>query len=247
MGTIVGIILIIVGVGVIGMVAYVRYRISQFSREAFGTPDIIEGFRQQEAEYVERPKAVSGMTRLEVPKIEKDFPEFHWPEWCAKCEKTLREFLEAIEHQDVSYIKDAGQSLKDQARLRIAENKELGIEEAYDQFRVHQTEINRYEKSPGMCRIKVQSAVEYYYSRRGDKKKKDIENHKEQHRFNLELVYIQDITKLSSMYASSVSIHCPNCGGVLEHLGSRHCEYCGAGLEAFNTRIWSINRIDRAD
>lgn len=83
-------------------------------------------------------------------------------------------------------------SLKDQVRLKIEEMEEKEIREEFDAIHVHQTEISRYDKAPGKCRIRIQSAVEYLHTLKTPDKKKNAEQEKEQHRFNLELVYIQD-------------------------------------------------------
>ena len=85
-------------------------------------------------------------------------------------------------------------SLRDQVRLKIEEMEEKEIREEFDAIHVHQTEISRYDKDPGKCRIGIQSAVEYLHTLKTPDKKKNVEQEKEQHRFNMELVYIQDIT-----------------------------------------------------
>ena len=68
------------------------FKIRQISREFFGTSSLIEGLKRQEALEDDTPKSVSGMTRVELPRIEKDFPEFHWPEWKQRCENQLKGF-----------------------------------------------------------------------------------------------------------------------------------------------------------
>ncbi len=72
----IGIIVILVLVLiVIGCVAYgimrVKNAVEDFSRDAFCTPDIREGFKQVEEEYASTPKSVSAMTSLYLPKIKQ--------------------------------------------------------------------------------------------------------------------------------------------------------------------------------
>lgn len=243
---VISIIGIIVGLAVVGTIGYVVFRVRKFSQDVFGTPDIAEGFRRQEIQYEEKPKTVSGMTRFEVPKIERDFPEFHWPEWKQICEETLRKYLEAIEHQNLSYLRDASEELRDQVQSIIVENGELGIQEAFDQLKVHQTEIFRYEKNPATCKIKVQSSVQYYHTRISPDKRKNVENKKEQHRYDIELIYVQDFSRFDQV-TNMYHVTCPNCGAPITNLGNKVCESCGTAVEILNTKVWVLNRIDRAD
>ena len=189
------------------------------------------------------PKSVSGMTRVELPRIEKDFPEFHWPEWKQRCENQLKGYLEALEHRNLSYLGKVSVSLKDQVRLKIEEMEEKEIREEFDAIHVHQTEISRYDKAPGKCRIRIQSSVEYQHTLKTPDKKKNVEREKEQHRFNLELVYIQDITKIRDG-ETAISVNCPNCGAPVTDLGERVCPYCGGAVEPVNVRVWELHRIE---
>ena len=95
------IVAIVTGLGLIGALFFVMFKIRQISREFFGTSSLIEGLKRQEALEDDTPKSVSGMTRVELPRIEKDFPEFHWPEWKQRCENQLKGYLEALEHRDL--------------------------------------------------------------------------------------------------------------------------------------------------
>ena len=118
------IVAIVTGLGLIGALFFVMFKIRQISREFFGTSSLIEGLKRQEALEDDTPKSVSGMTRVELPRIEKDFPEFHWPEWKQRCENQLKGYLEALEHRDLSYLGKVSVSLKDQVRLTIEEMEE---------------------------------------------------------------------------------------------------------------------------
>ena len=79
------IVAIVTGLGLIGAILFVLFKVRQISQEFFGTPNLVEGLKRQEALEDDTPKSVSGMTRVELPRIEKDFPEFHWPEWKQRC------------------------------------------------------------------------------------------------------------------------------------------------------------------
>lgn len=237
------IVAIVTGLGLIGAILFVLFKVRQISQEFFGTPNLVEGLKRQEALEDDTPKSVSGMTRVELPRIEKDFPEFHWPEWKQRCENQLKGYLEALEHRDLSYLGKVSVSLKDQVRLKIEEMEEKEIREEFDAIKVHQTEISRYDKDPGKCRIRIQSAVEYLHTLKTLDKKKNVEQEKEQHRFNMELVYIQDITKIRTG-ETAIGVSCPHCGAPIAGLGDRVCPYCGGAVEPVNVRVWELHRIE---
>lgn len=252
MGYVLSVIGILVGCALIGTIIYVvnrvRCRVRQISELAFGTKDIIEGFKQQEEVYNNTPKSVSGMTSVELPKILRDFPEFSWTEWKKICENTLQAYLEAIENKSLTYLKDASDAIKQQADLVIGEEMRLGITECFDQLKIHRTEIYRYEKKEGLCKIKIQSALQYYYSKISEEKGKMIDNKIQQCRYDMELVFVQDMSKVDDDLAYEFIGNCPNCGAPMVAVGStRRCQYCGTEVkEAYNTRIWTLHRIDKA-
>lgn len=237
------IVTIVTGLGLIGAILFVLFKVRQISQEFFGTPNLVEGLKRQEALEDDTPKSVSGMTRVELPRIEKDFPEFHWTEWKQRCENQLKGYLEALEHRDLSYLGKVSVSLKDQVRLKIEEMEEKEIREEFDAIKVHQTEISRYDKDPGKCRIRIQSSVEYLHTLKTPDKKKNVEREKEQHRFNMELVYIQDITKIRAG-DTAIGVSCPHCGAPIAGLGDRVCPYCGGAVEPVNVRAWELHRIE---
>ncbi|MDE6531213.1 MAG: hypothetical protein K2K96_10680 [Lachnospiraceae bacterium] len=246
-----GYVLAVLGILAVGALAgsiiYVIYRARKISKAVFGTVDILEGFKQQEEVYNNTAKSVSGMTSVELPKIMKDFPEFSWSEWKKICENTLRAYLEAIENHSLTYLKDASDAIKQQADLIIGEEKKLGITECFDQLHIHRTEISRYEKKDGICKIKIQSALQYYYSKISEEKGKMVDNKKQQCRYDMELVFVQDMSKVEDDLAYDFVGNCPNCGAPMVAVGStRRCQYCGTEVkEAYNTRVWTLHRIDK--
>lgn len=188
------------------------------------------------------PKSVSSMTKLELPRIEKDFPEFHWPEWKQRCENIMKMYLEAVEHKNPKMLKDVGYGLSEQVRLAIEENRDHEVNEAFDNTRIHQTEITRYERDKFLCRVIVQMAVEYRHSLQGPEIEKALVNEKEQHRYEIELVYVQDISAMSDE-TMGVGVKCPNCGAPISNLGKKFCGYCGTEVEPINIRVWTPNKI----
>lgn len=244
--------------------AYTWYRVRKqvrlVSKAIFGTPSLKEGLERQADILAETPKSVSGMTRLCLPQIESDFPEFHWAQWKQRCENLLKSYLAALERQDLTLLLEASEELKRQTAHEIDDQNRRGVRECYRQVKVHQTEISRYQKEAGLCVIKLQSAVEYYYEEKvaagreasgrengRKRKKKEAEPQgsvRQQHRYNMELVYIQDISKVGD-YATVLGATCPNCGAPITRLGSKFCEYCGTGVIPIDIRVWKLHRIER--
>jgi hypothetical protein len=241
MGSAVQIMGILVGVGLISIIIYVILRVKQFLRMLLGTSDITKGLKERDLSIAETPKSVSGMTSLMLPKIQEDFPSFNWTEWQHKCENTIREYLESIEQQDTEVLKDASVELKNQAALQIRDDVERKVRQHFDAIDIHQTEITNYAKGEGLCTILIQSSLAYLHTIDGQDPP-EIRDRKEQHRFNLELVYVQDLEKVGN-YATTYGVTCHNCGAPVSDLGAVCCPYCGQALEPVNIRVWHINKI----
>lgn len=233
------ILILIIAAGI--SVLVIQHKLKQVSRAAFGTDSFLEGMKKQEELISETPKSVSGMTKIYLPAIEKDFPEFSFAEFQKKSENRLKEVLAAVEKQDLACIGGASAELKRQVRLWIEDDRRQGIREQYQNIRIHQTAISRYEKKAGSCAVTFQSAVEYKTARWKEQEEKP-ELKKIQTRYDMEWVYIQDVEKLPEN-VKSVAVNCPNCGAPVTNLGAKFCEYCGSAMELLSTRVWSLDHI----
>lgn len=235
----------------IACAAYVAYRkiqrkIKNFSREIFGTDDLIEGWNQQADELAETPKSVSGMTRLMEPQIARDFPDFSWTQFKGKAENMLISALQAIAAGDISLLTGASSELQDQVSGMIADNKTAGVKEFYNNIHIHQTEIANYVKKEGKCVITIQSAVEFYhYIEQNGVVTEGSKERKTQSKYSIELVYIQDAAIADK--GNAIGTTCPNCGAPITNLGSMVCEYCGSAVTPVNIRVWSLERFYEVD
>lgn len=236
--------LVVIGIGVFLVVRSVRRMTAKVSRIAFGTGNLIEGLRRQSELLETTPKSVSGMTKIFLPQIEKDFPEFNWAEFRHRTSQMLVSFLTAVDAGNPEILQDASEELQKQLELRLEDGKKREIREHYRHIQVHQTEIAGYRKQNGTCVVTLQSAVGYYHYAEtldGVVKSGDRER-MEQTKYNTELVYIQDVGKLGSQ-ATGIGVTCPNCGAPVTNLGSRICEYCGSGIREISIRVWALNRL----
>ena len=183
-----------------GYAAYriVREKLRRLSRMAFGTDSITEGLEQQAKELAVTPKSVSAMTRIFLPQIQRDFPDFHIEQFKDKVENALMLALQAISAADAGIferqIKDGvSEEFLAQIKNRIRENETEAVTEHYEQIQIHQTEIANYEKKQGTCMITFQSAVGYlHYCEKAGKVLSGSKALTEQTRYNVQLMYIQN-------------------------------------------------------
>lgn len=235
------VILCVVIFAVLGIWA-LKNKVSQFSRDVFGTDSLAEGINRQADLAAETPKSVSGMTRIMEPQIMRDFPDFSWEEFKHRAENMLTSALLAISNGDVTTIQNASDAVKDQIRNRIEDNEAAEISENFEQIKIHQTEISNYHKEKGACVITIQSAVEYFYSKiRDGEVIGGSRERKTQTKYNTELIYIQDID--IAEFDNSIGMSCPNCGAPIKNLGEMRCEYCGTKVTPVNTKVWSLHKI----
>lgn len=246
-GTIIILVLILV---IFGCIAYAVYRIKNavrsFSRAAFGTDSLKEGFEQVEEEYSSTPKSVSAMTSLYLPNIKREFPEFQYDEMKVRAENVLTSYLMSITAGDASRLTEGSRELKDQLEMYITQLKSQGEKERFESIKLHRTEISNYQKRNGRCTITFQSSLQYRYSRWGEHGQVKEDRGMMQDRFNVEVVYIQDRSLVEDERDLSLGINCPNCGAPVSGLGSKVCEYCGTPVVELNIYAWTFHKVSRA-
>ncbi len=242
--------IILAGLGIAGLIAVVTV-ISKFSEAAKDISALAKvigqtDFDQIEMEYETTPKSVSGMTSLCIPRIAVDFPDFNWHEFKQKSENMLISAFRAISEEDASIVVNASSDLRSQIGLIIDGNHDGGIHEIYKDIKIHQTEIKDYRKQGGNCIITLQSSVGYiHYKTKAGGIIEGSDSHTCQTRYNIELLYVQDVTKIA-YGQTAMGSNCPNCGAPIASLGNKVCSYCGCGLTDVNVRVWSINRYTEA-
>lgn len=183
-------------------------------------------------------KHISGMTKLLVPSIERDFPTFNESELYNKTETNLRTIFNTLEEKKVTNDLPL---LKSQLKEIIADYKSSKINVKYDDIKFHAFAIKKYNKKDGVATITVQTSLEYYYRlEKGNKVVEDYSNYKKQTRYTVDFIYVYDITQVKD-YTRVIGIHCPNCGAPLTKLGNKTCDYCHTGLEDLNLKNWCMS------
>ena len=250
MGFLIAIIIILVLLLILASIGYYAYtnvkkKVRGYSRMLFGTDSLKQAARELELEEANSPKSVSSATSLYLPQIMKDFPEFHYDEMKTRAENVLTSYLRSIDAQNNALLTEGTNELKDQLLMRIQMQKRQLQKEHFQNIKIHRTEINQYRKSKGRRSVVFQSAVEYIHYL--DKDGKVIEGRKdlrEQSKYNVEVVYIQDQDLVEDLGEAALGLNCPNCGAPLSGLGAKVCAYCDSPIVEFNIRSWNFSRVD---
>ncbi|MBQ8118162.1 MAG: hypothetical protein IJ147_08930 [Lachnospiraceae bacterium] len=248
-GMIIVLVLILAIVLTIVISVYKAYRkvhdtVTSYSQAFFGTDNPIEGMKKAELESASTPKSVSSATNLYLPQIMKDFPEFHYDEMKTRAENVLTSYLQSIDNRNSSILTEGMSELRENLDLRIQMLKDQNMQEHFERIHIHRTEINQYRKNKGRCSVVLQSSVEYiHYREQNGQVTSGHTDMKEQARYNIELVYIQDRDFVENSADSGLALNCPNCGGPLPKLGAKKCIYCDTPIIEFNLRVWNFSSV----
>lgn len=248
-GIIIGLIIVLVLLLILVLVCYIAYKkitakVRRFSRTVFGTNSVQAGIQKMNMEYSTTPKSVSSATGLYLPRISRDFPEFHYEEMKERAENVLVSYLRGIDGQNPGMLTEGTKELKDKLSMYISMLKSQGIRSHYNKIHVHKTELHRYNKDKGRCSIIFQSAVEFvYYSERQGEVIAGRKDMKTQTKFNTELIYIQDRDVIEDSGDMALGLNCPNCAAPLSGVGAKVCAYCDTPLIEFNIRVWHFSDV----
>lgn len=239
------IILVLAAIG-LGIYFKVKSFTKRVARNMFGTDSLVQGIKQQQDIMSETPKSLSAMTPVYLPMINKDFPDFNYDEFKRKAEGLLLEYFNAVE----TLTPITNMSITNNVRLQvngiINKLRSNNQREFYKNVVLHSTEISRYVKSPGICKIILQTSLEdFNYIVDGTGRIIfGSSTQKEQTIYETELVYVQDIklAKDGGLTRESV-LNCPNCGAPITNPSAKYCEFCGTGIVQKNLLVWSFNSI----
>lgn len=245
-----GMIIVLVLILILVIIGYIAYRniskkVRGYSKMIFGTESISKGLGQMQAEYAETPKSVSSATGLYLPRIVRDFPEFHYDEMKERAENVLVSYLRGIDGQNAALLAEGTEELREKLSMHISMLKAQNIREHYEGIRVHRTEIHQYRKEKGRCSIIFQSAVEYkHYSEQQGRIIAGRNDLKSQAKYNVRMIYVQDRNVIEDTRDAALGLNCPNCGAPLSGLGAKVCAYCDTPLVEFSIRIWNFSDVE---
>ncbi|MBQ7360439.1 MAG: zinc ribbon domain-containing protein [Lachnospiraceae bacterium] len=246
----IGLIIVLVLLLTLAIVCFYAYKkikqkIRSFSKMLFGTTDIRSGINRAEMQYAATPKSVAAATSLCLPRITRDFPDFHYDEMKERAENVLISYLRAVDSQNKDLLYEGTQELKDKLAMQISMMKSQGVRAHYEQIKVHRTEIHQYRKDKGRCSIIFQSAVEYlHYAEQNGTVISGRKQMKTQSKYNIQMNYIQDREIVEDTREQALGLNCPNCGAPLSTLGAKICAYCDSPLVEFNIKTWTFSDVE---
>ena len=145
LGTVIGIIIFL---GLIIFIVYIKIK-KVGSDLGFGNINELKSLikdGEYEAKY--NHKNATGMTRLLLPKIVKDFPNFSESELYNKVEVSLLSIFKSLEDKKVSNV-DELTLIKGNLKEIIDDYKQNKINVLYDDTKFHAHAIKYYKKTPG--------------------------------------------------------------------------------------------------
>ncbi len=224
---------------------YLRSKVRRFSKEAFGTNDIVKAAKEIEKSS-ESGRAIHGMTDVYLPMIHKDFPDFDYDVFKGRTEGVLKSYFAAITAKNVSFLTpDCSDSLKNAVIGIISDLESKNYTRKISDITIHQTEIARYNKDGKTVTILFNTSVGHtdFTADENGRVVSGSAEKKAQTVYDIALVYAQDTAKMSSYNATALGVNCPNCGAAVTNLGQKYCEYCGTGIREINVRSWSFEYI----
>lgn len=236
-------VLIVVTVTVLIVVRSIQNALRSVSRSLFGTESIKRGLDQQADLLAATPKSVSSMTKIYLPRIQADFPQFNWIEVRQLAESTLLAGLSAISEQNFDLVAPTSPDIRKQVESAIQADIAANRHSVYQRAKVHCTEIASYVKQRGTCAVVMQSAVEYIgYTKENGVIVDGTDERLKQTKYNIEYTYIQDANLVAqhSGDGAMTGIKCPSCGAPVEDLGDKVCAYCGSQVREVNMHAWSF-------
>jgi hypothetical protein len=211
----------------------------------FNTDTLIDGIKKRNQKVENTPKSISAMTRIYLPQISKDFPEFHYNEMRERSESILKSYFLAIDKNKISLLTEGSIELKNQLEMYLNSNTSHSQVEHFKNCKIHDTEIYKYTKSKGKVIITFQSAVQFFhYFTASDGSiingEKDIYK---QALYNISVYYIQNSSMVESSMEQGLGLNCPNCGAPIHSLGLKYCAYCGTEIIEVNRFMWVFGEI----
>lgn len=166
-------------------------------------------------------KSISGATNVYLPKITKDFADFHNSEALAAINVFINEYL------DIKY--------REKTKFEHC-NVETGLEEIvspsptrgnpYD-VNIHKTAISNYIKTNEYATITYQTAVGY-----------NINETRKEERYKIEYTL-----KLSENGIADKILKCDNCGATIDSTAIEVCPYCDARIVRDTRMSWRFTSI----
>lgn len=205
------------------------------------TMDLIsQGIREE----VTTPKAITELSAVYTPKIQRDFPEMGYSGMESLARNALIASFNAIEKKSTEGLLkiSCSNALVNKVYNIINDLGSKGEEEKYDNVKIHRCGICSYLKKQDEAIVAFEYSLQYEYKKYkfGKLVSRTEHNGLVQAAYRVTLTYNQKIHEQTSnmVYTSN----CPNCGAPVD-AGSKNriCPYCGSGFSVINERVWQVS------
>ena len=189
------------------------------ARTVHEVKEILENLNEDE--YVPEVRSISGATSIYKPKIEEDFPDYHFPEAEAAVTEFIQEYL-SIRYEGEQWFR----------KSRVEEGLEKVVEKAdyiasVSDVAVHKVTIASYVKSKEYATIRYQVSVGY-----------NLNTARIEERYQVE----STLKFIENGYAANYLI-CEHCGGQISSTKDAKCPYCGSAI-VWDTRMtWRFTSV----
>ncbi len=212
-------------VGGIILIAWIASKIRAAKNELLGgltLKDISDAVKQaKETEDNPPPRTVFGATSIYLPKIEKDFVDFHFPDAVAAVKIFIDEYLQ-VKYEQAGKFRTSIVSDNVLSMIDISREMHHVTDET-----VHQVAISGYNKTKEYATVIFQASAGYRLDG------KPVE----------ERYAVEYTLKLRKDGVEQKSLICPQCGGTFESTSQTVCPYCGAGIIRDTILSWRFTSI----
>lgn len=237
-------IMVAIVIGVIFGIIYIYKKTTKNITNVIGssnTKEFRDAFKNaisSEKEEYSKPKSISGMTNILLPKIQKEIPDFNIELLYSKVESGIKKYLSYKTSEKIDDLEKDNELvyISNILKTEIFNNKTNGVYEHFDNIKINNTAIREYKHVNGAVSIILNSSIQYKYDTniKGKKVYSDINK---QTRFITEFVYIYDeVAYNSDVYR--YALNCPNCGATYKTLSAGNCDHCGTAIEPINMKNW---------
>ena len=167
----------------------------------------------------EKPRSLSSLESVVLPKILKDFPDFNPKVFAERVRRDARLYYESGVQGKQLYTDDATETFKEDFEDRLPGDVAGGIE-------VHRVTIAAYDGATRKKLLTCQASVGYT-------DKTEIPRER-----RLILVYVAGYA--DDPESPIKGFNCPNCGAPLPAVGARVCVYCGTAFSAPVSLGWLL-------
>ena len=163
-------------------------------------------------------KSVGGMTSIYLPKIQKDFPNYHNNEIENIIKNVVREYIEILYDSRTTFSGNVSDRF-------VVDNKKVG--QSFSNLKFNGIAIYNYIKASDYATVVYRCSVGY-----------DIGGNREETRYEVDYSY-----ELVSENNENMGLLCPVCGGRYDSIKDTKCPYCGALVVKDTYMNWFITNI----